>query len=125
MDKIRSEIDTDDVLFEHEPIHTTPSVQVEPESTFDFADILFKENNENKHRKQKKKKIREKYLKMGCNRDKVKRSAQGPIQQLKKSKHLETSDTETVDYNNDIDITDFKDDLSSDTETIIYEAQKP
>ena len=62
---------------------------------------------------------------MGCNRDKVKRSAQGPIQQLKKSKHLETSDTETVDYNNDIDITDFKDDLSSDTETIIYEAQKP
>ena len=56
MDKIRPEIDTDDVLFEHEPIHTTPSVQVEPESTFDFADILFKENNENKHRKQKKKK---------------------------------------------------------------------
>ena len=125
MDKIRSEIDTDDVLFEHEPIHTTPSVQVEPESTFDFADILFKENNKNKHRKQKKKKIREKYLKMGRNRDKVKRSAQGAIQQLKKSKHLETSDTETVDYNNDIDITDFKDDLSSDIETIIYEAQKP
>ena len=124
MDKIRSEIDTDDVLFEHEPIHTTPSVQVEPESTFDFADILFKENNKNKHRKQKKK-IREKYLKMGRNRDKVKRSAQGAIQQLKKSKHLETSDTETVDYNNDIDITDFKDDLSSDIETIIYEAQKP
>ena len=62
---------------------------------------------------------------MGRNRDKVKRSAQGAIQQLKKSKHLETSDTETVDYNNDIDITDFKDDLSSDTETIIYEAQKP
>ena len=56
---------------------------------------------------------------MGRNRDKAKRSAQGAIQQLKKSKHLETSDTETVDYNNDIDITDFKD------ETIIYEAQKP
>ena len=58
---------------------------------------------------------------MGRNRDKVKRSAQRAIQQLKKSKYLETDDTETVDYNNDIDITDVNNDLSSDAETMIYE----
>ena len=58
---------------------------------------------------------------MGRNRDKVKRSAQRAIQQLKKSKYLETDDTETVDYNNDIDITDVSNDLSSDAETMIYE----
>ena len=66
------------------------------------------------------KKRREKYLKMGNNRDKVKRSARRVIRQLKQSKYLETGDTETVDYNNDIDITDFNDDLSYDAETIIY-----
>ena len=58
---------------------------------------------------------------MGRNRDKVKRSTQRAIQQLKKSKYLETDDTETVDYNNDIDITDVNNDLSSDAETMIYE----
>ena len=58
---------------------------------------------------------------MGCNRDKAKRSTQRAIRQLKKSKYLETDDTETVDYNNGIDITDVNDDLSSDAETIIYE----
>ena len=50
VDKIRSDIDTNDILFEHEPIDTTPSVQVEPEPRFDFTDILFKENNKNKCR---------------------------------------------------------------------------
>ena len=58
---------------------------------------------------------------MGRNRDKVKRSAQKAIHQLKKSKYLETDNIETVDYNNDIDITDVNDDLSSDAEAIIYE----
>ena len=60
-------------------------------------------------------------MKMGRNRDKVKRLTQRAIRQLKKSKYLETDDTETVDYNNDIDITNANDDLSSDAETIIYE----
>ena len=119
VNKIRSEIDTDDILFEHEPIDTTPSVQVEPELRFDFTDILFKENNKNKRRTAKI--IREKYLKIGRNRDKIKRSAQRAILQLKKSKYLETDDTETVDCNNDIDIIDVNDDLSSDAETIVYE----
>ena len=41
---------------------------------------------------------------MGRNRDKVKRLAQRAIRQLKKSKYLENNDTETIDYNNDIDI---------------------
>ena len=58
---------------------------------------------------------------MGRNRDKVKRSTQRAIRQLKKSKYLETDDTETVDYNHDIDITDINNDLSSNVETIIYE----
>ena len=58
---------------------------------------------------------------MGRNRDKVKRSAQRAIHQLKKSKYFEIDDTETVDYNNDIDIADVIDDLSSDAEKIIYE----
>ena len=102
VEKIRSEIDTDDILFEHEPIDATPSAQVEPEPRFDFTDILFKENNKTKRRTAKK--IREKYLKMGRNRDKVKRLAQRAIRQLKKSKYLENNDTETIDYNNDIDI---------------------
>ena len=102
VEKIRSEIDTGDILFEHEPIDATPSVQVEPEPRFDFTDILFKENNKTKRRTAKK--IREKYLKMGRNRDKVKRLAQRAIRQLKKSKYLENNDTETIDYNNDIDI---------------------
>ena len=118
-DKIRSEMDTDDILFEHEPIDATPSAQVEPEPRFDFTDILFKENNKNKRRKAKK--IREKYLKVGRNRGKVKRSAQTAIRQLQKSKYLETDDNN--DYNNDIDKTDVYDDLSSDAETIIYEEQ--
>ena len=50
VDKIRSDIDTNYILLEHEPIDTTPSVQVEPEPRFDFTDILFKENNKNEHR---------------------------------------------------------------------------
>ena len=102
VEKIRSEIDTDDILFEHEPIDASPSAQVEPEPRFHFTDILFKENNKTKRRTAKK--IREKYLKMGRNRDKVKRLAQRAIRQLKKSKYLENNDTETIDYNNDIDI---------------------
>ena len=102
VEKIRLEIDTDDILFEHEPIDATPSAQVEPKPRFDFTDILFKENNKTKRRTAKK--IREKYLKMGRNRDKVKRLAQRAIRQLKKSKYLENNDTETIDYNNDIDI---------------------
>ena len=71
----------------------------------------------------KAKKIREKYLGMGHNRDKVKISAQRAIRQLKKSKYLETDNTETVNYNKDIKITDVNDDVSlwSDAETIIYE----
>ena len=41
---------------------------------------------------------------MGRNRDKVKRLAQRVIRQLKKSKYLVNNNTETNDYNNDIDI---------------------
>ena len=37
------------------------------------------------------------------------------------SKYLETDNTETVNYNNDINITNVNNDLSSDTETIICE----
>lgn len=58
---------------------------------------------------------------MGHNRDKVKISAQRAIRQLKKSKYLETDNTETVNYNNDINITNVNNDVSSDTETIICE----
>ena len=119
VNKIGSEIDREDILLEHEPIDAAPNVQVEPEPRFDFTNILFKENKKNKRRTAKK--IREKYMKMERNRDKVKRSAQRAIQQLKKSKYLETDGTETVDYINDIEIIVVNDDLSSDTETIIYE----
>lgn len=58
---------------------------------------------------------------MGHNRDKVKISAQRAIRQLKKSKYLETDNTETFDYKNDINVTDINNDLSSHAETIIYE----
>ena len=43
---------------------------------------------------------------MGQNGDKVRRSAHKAIQQLKKSDYLETDNTETVNYNNAIDIGD-------------------
>lgn len=56
---------------------------------------------------------------MGHNRDKVKISAQRAIRQLKKSKYLETDNTETFDYKNDINVTDINNDLSSHAETII------
>ena len=55
VDKIRSEIDTDNILFEHEPVDATPSLQVEPEPRFDLIDTLFKESNKNKRRTAKKK----------------------------------------------------------------------
>ena len=42
MDKIRSEVDTDDIRFGHKPTDTTPNVQAEPEPTFDFADFFLK-----------------------------------------------------------------------------------
>ena len=64
---------------------------------------------------------------MGQNGDEVRRSAHKAIQQLKKSDYLETDNTETVNYNNAIDIGDISthvnDDvnLSSDAEIIIYE----
>ena len=58
---------------------------------------------------------------MGRNMQTVKTSTQRAIRQLKKSKHLETDDTVTVGCNNDINITDVNNDLSSDAETIIYE----
>ena len=41
---------------------------------------------------------------MGRNTDKAKRSAQRAIRQLKKSRYLETDNTEMVDYNIDIKI---------------------
>ena len=120
VDKITLDIDVNDILFEHAPIDATPGVPPEPEPRLDFSDILFKDNKK-KHWEAKK--IRKKYLRMGSNRDKAKRSAQRATQQLKISKYLETDCTEAVDYNNDIDITDVYDDvsLSSDGETIIYE----
>ena len=82
-------------------------------------------NNKEKHKAAKK--IREKYLKKRRDRDKVRRSAQRAISQLKKSNYLETDDTETVNYNNDVDIDDISADVNddvnllSDVETIIYE----
>ena len=43
---------------------------------------------------------------MRRNIDKVRRSAQRAIRQLKKSNYLETDDTETINYNNYVDIDD-------------------
>ena len=120
VDGMTSDIDVNDILFEHEPIDATPSVPAEPELRLDFSDIFLKDNK-NKHKAAKK--IREKYLRMGRNIGKVKRLVQRAIPQLKKSKYLENDDTETVDYNNDIGITDVNDDvsLSSYAKIIIYE----
>ena len=51
----------------------------------------------------------------------LKRSTQRAIRQLKKPKYLETDDKNTIGCNNGIDITNVKDGLSSDAETIIFE----
>ena len=123
IDEIKSGIDVIDILFEHVPINTASNVPLLPEPKVDFSNILLRNNKE----KQGIKKIREKYLKMGQNRDKVRRSAQRAIRQLKKLNYLETDNTKTVNYNNDVDIdnisADVNNDLNllSDAETIIYE----
>ena len=51
----------------------------------------------------------------------LKRSTQRAIRQLKKPKYLETDHKNTIGCNNGIDITNVKDGLSSDAETIIFE----
>ena len=64
---------------------------------------------------------------MGQNRDKVRRSAQRAIRQLKKPNYLKTDNTKTVNYNNDVDIDNISSDVNndhnllSDAKTIIYE----
>ena len=53
VDKIKSEIDVNDILFEHEPIDVTPSTLPRPEPQVDFSNILFK-GNKSKRRAAKK-----------------------------------------------------------------------
>ena len=50
--------------------------------------------------------IRKKYKKMKQNKDKVKKTAKMAINELRKSKHIQTDDTQTVNYNNDINLDD-------------------
>ena len=52
--------------------------------------------------------------KMRQNKDKVKQAAKMTINELRKSKHIQTDDTQTVNYNNDINL----DDVDSDVEFI-------
>ena len=96
VDKIKSEIEVNDILFEHESIDVTPGTLPRPEPQLYFSNIMFK-GNKNKRRTAKK--ITEEYLKMGRNRNKTRRSAQRAIQQLRNSNYLGTDDAETVNYN--------------------------
>ena len=41
---------------------------------------------------------------MGQNRDRVKKAAKNAIQKLKKERHIQTDDTQTVNYNYDVNI---------------------
>ena len=41
---------------------------------------------------------------MGQNRDRVKKAAKNAIQKLKKERHMQTDDTQTVNYNYDVNI---------------------
>ena len=53
--------------------------------------------------------VRKKYKKIRQNKNKkIKKATKIAIDELKKSKHIQTNDTETVDYNNDININDIQ-----------------
>ena len=53
VDQIKSETDVNNILFEHEPIDTTPDISPSPEPLLDFSDILLK-NNKGKNKTAKK-----------------------------------------------------------------------
>ena len=67
VDEITSDIDMNDIFFEYVPIDAAYNIPPTPEPRFDFSNILLR-NNKEKQRAPKK--IREKYLKIGRNRDK-------------------------------------------------------
>ena len=45
VDVINAETNVDDILFDYEPIDTTPNVPPAPEPTLNFSDILLPKNN--------------------------------------------------------------------------------
>ena len=65
IDVINAEANVDDILFDCEPIDTTPNVQPVPEPTLNFSDILLPKNNA-------KTKATEKFLKSTKKCEKIK-----------------------------------------------------
>ena len=61
VDVINAETSVDDILFDHEPIDTTPNDQPAPEPTLNFSDILLPKNDA---KTKAAKKIKKKYQKI-------------------------------------------------------------
>ena len=68
VDQIKSEIDLNDILLEHEPVDTTADIAPSPEPLLNFSDILLKSN---KGKNKAAKKIRQKYKNIRQNKDKI------------------------------------------------------
>ena len=102
-DYILDDTDINDVLFEYVPVDDTLNYPSPPDSLPSFSDILLPKN---KSKKKAAKKIFKKYQKMRQNRDRVKKAAKKAIQKLKKARYIQTDDTQTVNYNVDVNTDD-------------------
>ena len=102
-DYVLNDIDTNNVLFEHVPVDDTPNYPSPPNLFPSFSDILLPKN---KSKKKTAKKFLKKYQKMRQNRERVKKAAKNAVQKLKKMRYIQTDDTQTVIYNDDVNIDD-------------------
>ena len=86
VDVIRQETDENNILFDHEPIETTPNVPPPPDPSLDFSDILLAKN---KGKNAVPKKISRKYKKIRRKKGKTKElTKKTTSDNMKKSKHL-------------------------------------
>ena len=100
-DYVLDDLDTNDVLLKHVPVDDTPNYPSPPDPLPNFSDILLPKN---KSKEKVAKKIKKKYQKMRQNRDRVKKAAKNAIQKLQKARYIQTDDTQTVNYNDDVTI---------------------
>ena len=98
---ITQETDVNDILFDRVPIDTTPNVPLPPDPLLNFLDILLLKS---KGKNAVAKKISYKCKIIRQKNGKTKELPKKAIDNMKKSKHLQTDDMETVTYNSDIEL---------------------
>lgn len=126
---ITQETDVNDILFDHVPIDTTSNVPLPPDPSLNFSDILLPKS---KGKNAVAKKISYKCKIIRQKNDKTKELPKKATDNMKKSKHLQTDDMETVTYNSDIELdnlstanhnSDVEIDDVSDAETTDYDTK--